>query len=730
MPRSLLIAVRFHESRYHGQEDRFNGADGWPPSPGRLFQALVAGAARGARLFMEDEQALKWLERLDPPRIAAPAVRYGRAVKLFVPNNDLDSVGGDPARVSEIRVPKQWRPCFFDPHEPVHYVWDFESGAAEATRICAIAERLYQLGRGIDMAWASGQVLERNEVEALLESHSGSIRRPRGAGETATPHSGTLDSLVNRYQGKRRRLTTVGTGRKSRQLFTQPPKASFRRTGYDTPSRCLHFELRGPEGGFAPRPLASAAPLITGLRDAAAERLRKSLPEKSALFERLIIGRGAGPADLAQRIRLIPIPSIGAPHTDPSIRRIMVEIPPDCPVRLDDLEWAFAGLRSYNSRTGETWPGSLVSTSDSQMADRFGQVSHVFQSISPMALPKAQRRRIGTAGEKIAEERSQEEERAVGAVVQALRHTGLRTRPSEIHVQREPFQRRGVRAELFADGSRFSKHDLWHVQLRFREPVLGPLLIGDGRFCGLGLMAPKSDVSHDAVAFSIAVERSIATADAAPLLHAVRRALMALSRDDNGHVPRLFSGHEREGAPARSGGHEHAFLAVDDAEGNGRIDRLIVAAPWVCDRTTEGRREDRVCFEDVVTTLTHLRAGRLGVLTLGPASALADGDPLVGPSRVWETRTVYRPTRHAGRGKDLGAAVVRDVIAECERRGLPKPEGEVLKLSAGPNGGGITTRLRLRFAVAVEGPIMLGRDSHSGGGLFAATEEGICGRPC
>ena len=68
MSRSLLIVVRFHEGRYHGQEDCFDGADGWPPSPGRLFQALIAGAARGARLPPADELALRWLERLDPPR--------------------------------------------------------------------------------------------------------------------------------------------------------------------------------------------------------------------------------------------------------------------------------------------------------------------------------------------------------------------------------------------------------------------------------------------------------------------------------------------------------------------------------------------------------------------------------------------------------------------------------------------------------------------------------------
>ena len=212
MPRSLLIAVRFLEGRYHGREDRFDGADGWPPSPGRLFQALVAGAARGAKLQHDDVLALKWLERLDPPRVAAPSARRGRAVRLFVPNNDLDAVGGDPARVSKIRVPKSWRPCYFDADEPVLYLWDFESGSTEATRICDLATRLCQLGKGIDMAWANGQVVDRNEAEGLLASHQGSVRPPAGAGETVVPHPGTLDSLVERHRRKRERLRTVSAG--------------------------------------------------------------------------------------------------------------------------------------------------------------------------------------------------------------------------------------------------------------------------------------------------------------------------------------------------------------------------------------------------------------------------------------------------------------------------------------------------------------------------------------
>lgn len=67
MPGSLLIAVRFVDGRYHGREDRFDGADGWPPSPGRLFQALVAGAARGANPHQDDVRALKWLDASTRP---------------------------------------------------------------------------------------------------------------------------------------------------------------------------------------------------------------------------------------------------------------------------------------------------------------------------------------------------------------------------------------------------------------------------------------------------------------------------------------------------------------------------------------------------------------------------------------------------------------------------------------------------------------------------------------
>jgi CRISPR-associated protein Csb2 len=59
MPR-LLISVRFHDGRYHGRLD-------WPPSPARLFQALVAGVAQDDMLPEEDRRALLWFESSNRP---------------------------------------------------------------------------------------------------------------------------------------------------------------------------------------------------------------------------------------------------------------------------------------------------------------------------------------------------------------------------------------------------------------------------------------------------------------------------------------------------------------------------------------------------------------------------------------------------------------------------------------------------------------------------------------
>ena len=489
--------------------------------------------------------------------------------------------------------------------------------------------------------------------------------------------------------------------------------------------RVLHFELRTSERGFAPQALATVAPLLTGLRDAAAQRLQDAIPESAPSFEKLIIGRGAGPRDLAQRVRLVPVPSIGTEHTDPSIRRIMVEVPPECPIRLDDMAWAFAGLPACDPETGESWNGHLVSTDDARMAQRFAKPAREFRSITPVALSGASRRRLEPTDTKSADERSREERIVAGNVFQALRHADIRAKLTDIRVQREPFHRRGVRAEHFAAGSRFSKHSLWHVQLQFREMVPGPMVIGDGRFCGLGLMEPIPDAtsSSDVFVFRLQGQQPVTAGDRPALVRSLRRALMSLARDDSGGVGRLFSGHEPDGRSDSAGHHAHVFLAADGDWGDdGPMTRLIVAAPWAVDRRA-GRRSGRQrrFFGEVVRRLTELRAGPLGRFDGLVAESMGEGDALLGPANLWIGRTPYIATRNLKKRDDPASFVKADVLAECRRRGLPSPtEVEVLNIRSGPRGGRPAATLKLRFATAVRGPILLGRDSHLGGGLFRA----------
>jgi CRISPR-associated protein Csb2 len=740
MPR-LLISLHFHDGRYHGRPD-------WPPSPARLFQALVAGASRGEELAEADKSALSWLELQGPPVIAAPTVRVGQSLKNFVPNNDLDAVGGDPGRIGEIRTPKLIRPILFDAATALLYVWAFEAAAeAEpaARQVCTVVNQVYQLGRGVDMVWAQAEILSAEEVETRLGRYEGAIYKPSnsdGGIPLAVPLMGSLASLVERHRKMSTRFRTHYETRPTRrepdrklatgQIFIQPPKPRFRQVAYDSPPVRLLFDLVGER---APLRLDRIVELTERVRDAAAQRLKETLNKADPIHD-VIVGRsGSTEADKAARIRIVPLPSIGHQHADHAIRRVLVEIPPNCPLRADDLEWAFSGLEAIKAEadadTGEVHDQLiLASASDRSMLRHYGvgdEPSRVWRTVTPAALPQqAARRRIDPARRreeaKGGAERAREESRATLAVIQALRHAGVRARPLAVHVQREPFEAKGTRAEAFAPSTRFAKECLWHVDITFAETVPGPLVIGDGRYLGLGLMAPVKNAWRDVLVFPISADADITVSDRLDLLHAVRRALMSRSREYSGQVARLFSGHENDGGRAASGRHEHIFLAADDSDQDGRIDRLIVAAPWVCDRSMRPHGDMREAFDEVVSGLMAVRAGRLGVVSLGSPLSGCD-DALIRPTHTWESRTPYRATRHAGRRKDPADALINDVVAECARRSLPRPQVKLIEFSALPHGGGLTARLRLHFATAVRGPLLLGRDSHKGGGLFSAVRE-------
>jgi len=729
MSRALLLTVRYHDGRYHGVGD-------WPPSPARLFQALVAGAARGSDLAEEDREALAWLERLEPPLIAAPASRLApKALRIYVPNNDMDAVGGDPRRVNEIRVAKFVRPRLFDARVSFLYRWHFDGGGGQAQVICRIAERLYQLGRGVDMAWASAEILEVQEAEERFANHPGQVFRPSNGSGGITllcPVAGSLESLVKRHLEHRKRLSVDQGGEAGRQVVIQPRRPRFSLKPYDCPRKYLLYELRSlgahaskSEPGFAPWPFTGPVALVERVRDLAATRLTKALSDKTALIERVFIGRGAGEADKDIRIRIIPLPSIGHPHAERSIRRLLVEVPPDCPLRFEDIDWAFSGLEIRDAATGPSSGRILIRTENGGMLRHYGipwakeeGAFRRWRTVTPVALPHHP---LQKGRKKTGSERQAAEALATKAVMDALRHARIDTRVSSVSVQREPFEAKGARAESFAHGTRFPRERLRHVEVVFAEPVTGPIVIGDGRYMGLGLMAPVRDrEAPSVVCFSIAAAKLPAAAAAQGVLRAVRRALMALDRDldPQGQVSTLFSGHEVDGKPAGDGHHRHVFLAAGmDAEGR-HVARLYVIRPDAADRSTDPDPQDVARFQRVVSRLRTVRAGALGILELLPVEASEANDGLLAAGRRWISQTDYRPTRHPKKGQDPAQFVAADCAAECRRRNLPAPrEVRVIELREGPRGG-IRARLEIDFAVAVRGPILLGRGSHMGEGVF------------
>jgi CRISPR-associated protein Csb2 len=720
----LLISVHFHDGRYHGAGD-------WPPSPARLFQALVAAAALPG-LDDTKREALKWLEELDAPIITAPAMRTGQAFSLFVPNNDLDAKGGDIRRLAEIRsATKRIRPRLFETSIPFLYVWHFHGDDIHAKRICTISDGLYQLGRGVDMAWAMAEILDEAEAENRLTDYRGVVYRPSENGSSAVldcPDDDSLKSLEDRYKAGTQRFRRVKDGRIVRTEFANAPKPRFRSVANNSPATHLLFDIRRTADAgspFASWPLKKAAALVLKLRDGAVAKLtQKNLTKyfDAGTVNRVLVGRDATEADKALRVRIVPLPSIGHAQVDRSIRRVLVEVPPDCPIRADDMVWAFSGLvtasHGINVETGETTAEDysieqLVSADDDSQLKHYGIgagaiSSRLWRSVTPLALSVV-RGHIAPAQvkgrqTKSGEERQAENRSAIHAVMQALHHAGLRHRVASVRVQRESFEARGERSGAFANDTRFSKHQLWHVEIQFAEAVSGPLVLGNGRYGGLGLMAPVQQV-EGVLAFRI-VDGLTADAEPLQLARALRRAVMTRVQNEMGarkKLPVFFTGHESDGSTARRGGHVHLAFVPDLAR-----QRLLVIAPHAIEHREPFKDEcgHLETLARALTGLSELRAGRAGKLELDRVEVNPDADPLFASSRVWAVATPYAPTRHAKRnGRD---SLHEDVLQELQRRRLPVP------LTVEEKGA----NLLLRFKVAVPGPVLLGKTMHFGGGLF------------
>lgn len=725
MMRYLTIHVRPHDGRYHGDGDEL-------PSPFRLFQALVAGAGISGPLDDRKKQALTWLEGLpDAPIIASPRVVRGQAVTMFMPNNDLDKFGGDVRSIAKTRGAKKvWRPRHVDPMVPWIYAWPFaDDGAPHADKICVLSEMLYQLGRGVDMAWAWGEVLDEAALDAKLVEYNGIVRRPSAGGGLllACPSKGSFESLERRYGARRFRIES------GQRVLVQQPKPSYRRISYESPPVRQVFELRSSADSErrVAWPLEAASLLVVAAREAAHGRLSTAMPNRLNDVDRHLVGRkpdGSNAVPAESRVRIIAIPSIGMHYADRAIRRLLVEIPAACPLRSEDVRWAFSGAELIDPDTGEVKDVLLSPSAEEDMLQHYGvgAGARVFRSVTPVVLPEEGKRRrieptLELAEAKRGLERVVEISGARAAVVQALRHAGVRAPAESIRLQREPFDAAGSRVEPFAAGTRFEKERLWHVEIAFGKPVEGPLLLGDGRFLGLGLMAPARDVVPGVQAFAIA-DGLAGEPEPLNAARALRRAVMARVQAALGRRERLapfFSGHAEDGGPIRRSRSSHLSFAFEPASR-----RLLILAPHVVERRAPTSQElgHLRTLDAALEGFSELRVGHAGIFSLSPAAIGERDDTLLGRSRLWRTITPYVVTRHA-KGGAATEALAADVLAECRRLRLPGPRVESSNVR-GVSGMGLTGDVTLTFEQSVAGPILLGRTRHLGGGLFRPVQGG------
>ena len=188
----LQIEVIFTAGHFHGEE--------WPPSPARLFQALVAASHQGAHGLIHQavrDDALRWLEKQEPPSIVAPeAVRQREHLINYVPNND-DGLGGD----AHVRTDKGLGAWFFPQSSAVAYQWPI-SAEADATKqadvVAAMSSLIVCVGRTVDLAYARGQLLE-GEVPAKAVQRKRWQPAERDGGRWLAPAAGFLELLDRRF---------------------------------------------------------------------------------------------------------------------------------------------------------------------------------------------------------------------------------------------------------------------------------------------------------------------------------------------------------------------------------------------------------------------------------------------------------------------------------------------------------------------------------------------------
>lgn len=536
------IEVNFLTGRYVATSHNDRKKAEWPPHPARLFSALVAVWAEDGS-DPHDRAALEWLESQPPPAIAASDAALRVPAPHFVPVNDASIFGpslqatrlkkiqmiqkqlseeiaasgeSDTAKIKQIRrreseardVKKQAETVgvtppsaaielfpesrgkqerFYPSVTPavarVTYIWDRKPQDRLLDLLDHLLSRLTRLGH------PSSLVSCRTTLRPPEPSHL-----PSTIGESIrTVKKGQLVALERQYvlhQGIRPRslpFENVLYRAAGEDSHSEPPLRP------NTAGDWILFEFAHNSRAF---PSFRTAELAAAMRAAIFHYADNPIPEEISGH------RSTGTPTMLPHVAFLPIPYAGFEYSDGRLLGIALSIPDSLGAMARRA--LFRAIGKWEEKAGRSLTLTLGSHGTVTMSrirepsallslryNIWSRQSVQWSSVTPVALPK----HPGNLGKGTARARSRAWKEAESSISVACGHLGLPF-PVAVEVSLEPFISGAhpiSRFPEFAQNDRNGKkikRQLIHATLTFERPVVGPLILGTGRFLGLGLMQP------------------------------------------------------------------------------------------------------------------------------------------------------------------------------------------------------------------------------------------------